>query len=428
MNDIATSPHAVVSLHDIRAAADTLQGWVEHTPCTLSRKLSALTGAEIILKYENRQYTGSFKDRGALVKLLSLTPQQRTTGVIAMSAGNHAQAVAYHAQRLNIPAVIVMPRFTPNVKVERTRSFGAEVVLHGDGLDEAATFTRQLAQDRGLHLVHPYDDPHIIAGQGTIALEMLTAHPDLAVLVIPVGGGGLIAGNAIAAKGMQPAIEIIGVQTERFPAMAQAVANADITCGPSTIAEGIAVKQPGQLTLPVVRDLVGDILLVSEEAIEEAVQLLLSFEKTVVEGAGAAALAAVVKHAGRFAGRKVGLVLSGGNIDLLILSSIIQRSLVRSGRLVRLQVEVRDVPGALADITHRLGTLDANIVEIHHQRAFTNLPLQSAEVEFVLLTRGLDHLQGLTTALTSAGYNPRVLSVDVELTADTRTIHPSRIP
>ncbi len=405
----------MVELDDIQQAATCIRGRAVDTPCTRSQKLSELSGATVYLKFENLQFTGSFKERGALVKLLSLTPAQRQQGVIAMSAGNHAQAVAYHAQQLGIRAVIVMPRFTPNVKVERTRSFGAEVILHGESLDEASALTQQLLHEQGLYLVHPYDDAQVIAGQGTIALEMLAAHPDLEVLIVPVGGGGLIAGNAIAAKGLQPGISIVGVQTARFPAMRQALAGEAIRCGTSTIAEGIAVKQPGRLTSAIVRDQVDDIVLVDEDEIEEAVQLLLCMEKTVVEGAGAAGLAALLAHRERFCGRKVGLILCGGNIDLIILSSIIQRSLVRSGRLVRLHVEVRDVPGGLADVTRLLADADANIVEVHHQRAFSSLSLQSAEVEFVLLTRGLEPLQQIMNTLEAGGYEVKIASADTTM-------------
>ena len=393
-----------VTLKDIRQAAEAIRGSIIETPCTPSRLLGEITGAEVILKFENLQFTAAFKERGALFKLLSLTAAQRDQGVIAMSAGNHAQGVAYHAQRLSIPAVIVMPRSTPNVKVEHTRAFGAEVILEGEGFDDASAFAQRLGRERGLHLVHPYDDEKIIAGQGTVALEMLAAHPDLDMLVVPVGGGGLISGVAIAAKGVRPEIRIIGVEAARFPSMLQALQGLPIECGASTIAEGIAVKQPGRLTQPIVRELVDEILLVDESEIEEAVLLLLEVEKTVVEGAGAAGLAALLKHHDIFAGRKVGLILSGGNIDLLILSSIIQRGLARSGRLVRLRVGVRDQPGSLAEVTRTIGEAGGNIVEVHHQRAFSNLPLQSAEVEFVLQTRGLAHLRQIVDSLQAAGY------------------------
>ncbi len=395
-------------LKDIRQAAATIRGRADDTPCRYSPKLSEIVGARVVLKFENLQFTGSFKERGSLVKLLSLTAAQRKQGIIAMSAGNHAQAVAYQAQRLGIPAVIVMPCFTPNVKVERTRAFGAEVIFHGETLDDAIILGRQLAQQRGLHIVHPYDDEQIVAGQGTIALEMLAVHPDLEVLLGSVGGGGLIAGNAIAAKSLDPQIEMIGVQTKRFPSMLQALQGEPIVCGRSTIAEGIAIKTPGKLTLPIVRQLVDEILLVDEEEIEEAVRLLLEVEKTVVEGAGAVGLASLIKDRDRFAGRKVGIILSGGNIDLPILSAIVQRSMVRSGRLVRLDVEMRDVPGALAEVTRCMGDAGANIVEVRHQRAFTSLPLQSVSVEFVLMTRGLEHLQQIREILKSEGYKTRL--------------------
>jgi threonine dehydratase len=393
-----------ITLQDIRNAAELIRGQVANTPCPYSRKLSEITGAEVFLKFENLQFVGAFKERGALVKLLSLTPEQRKKGAIAMSAGNHAQAVAYQAQRLGIPAVIVMPHFTPNAKVERTRSFGAEVILHGEILDETFGLAQQIAQERELCLVPPYDDEKIITGQGTVALEMLAVHPNLDILVVPVGGGGLISGNAIAAKNLQPTIKIIGVQTARFPSMFQALENQPVTCGKSTIADGIAIKAPGKLTLPIVQKLVDKILLVDEDNIEESVRLLLELEKTVVEGAGAVGLAAILKYRQLFAGRKVGVILSGGNIDLLTLSSIIQRSLVRSGRLVRLCVQIRDVPGTLSDVTRCIGDLGANIVEVHHQRAFTSLPLQLTEVEFVLQTRGLQHLQQIIETLINKGY------------------------
>lgn len=396
-----------VTPREIAAAAEAIRGAVVETPCLPSRTLSEITGVQVVLKFENLQYTASFKERGALSKLLSLGPEERTRGVVAMSAGNHAQAVAYHASRLGIAATIVMPRFTPSVKVEHTRAFGAEVLLDGESLEEAGAVADGLVRERGLHLVHPYDDPRIIAGQGTVALEMLQQVPDLDVLVIPVGGGGLIGGSAIAARSLAPAIEIIGVETERYPSMRQALDGVPIECGTGTIAEGIAVKEPGRLTLPIVRELVSDVLLVSEARLEQAVLLLLEVEKSTVEGAGAAGLAALLDQPERFAGRKVGVILSGGNIDPLILSSIIRRGLVRSGRLVRLLVELRDVPGSLAEIARVLADEDANVIEVHHQRAFSSLPLQSAEVEFVLQLRGLDHVERVFAALRSRGYAAR---------------------
>ena len=393
-----------VTLAEIRAAADALRDAISDTPCLHSRTLSEVIGAAVYLKFENLQFTGAFKERGALNKLLSLSPQQRAAGVVAASAGNHAQGVAYHARRLRIRAVIVMPRFTPNVKVERTRSLGAEVVLHGEDFDAARLHAGVLTEQRSLTLVHPYDDEKVIAGQGTIALEMLMACPQLEVLVIPIGGGGLIAGIATAAKALKPGIVIIGVQAERYPATYHAVKGGRAEFGVTTIADGIAVKEPGTLTLPIVRELVDDIVLVSEGDLEQAIVLLLEIEKTVAEGAGAAGLAALLAHPGRFAGKQVGLVLCGGNIEPLVLAEIIGRGMVRSGRLTRLTVEVRDLPGALAQVTACIAATNANIEEVHHQRRFTNLPLQSAEVEFVLHTRNHAHAVEVITALKAAGF------------------------
>lgn len=400
-----------ISLDDIRSAAEAIRGSLVETPCVQSQKLSIITGVELWLKLENLQYTGSFKDRGALVRLLALTDAERARGIVAMSAGNHAQAVACHAQRLGIPATIVMPRYTPNIKTEQTRRFGAEVILHGETLAEAGQLARQLAEERDLILVHPYDDPYVIAGQGTIALEMLDACPDLEVLIIPIGGGGLIAGNAIAAKAIKPGIEIIGVETRRFPSMQQALAGKQPECGMTTLADGIAVKVPGKLTLPVVRDLVDRIDLVDEADIEAAVLLLMEVEKMVAEGAGATGLAALLANRESLAGRKVGLVISGGNIDLPILSSIIQRGLVHSGRLVRIQVSMRDVPGMLAEVSACIGKTGANIVQVLHQRTFTTLPVQFAMVEFMLQTRGLEHVREIMEALADAGYKTQMSEI-----------------
>jgi threonine dehydratase len=397
-----------ITAERIREAAQTLRDNVVDTPCPYSRTLSAITGAEIVLKLENLQFTASFKERGALLKLLSLSPEERAGGVVTASAGNHGLAVAYHAQRLGIRAVIVMPQLTPNVKVERTRGHGAEVILHGAALDEAATFADELARSQGLHLVHPYDDETIITGQGTIALEMLAVHPNIDVLVVPVGGGGLISGIATAAKDLRPSLTIVGVETARVPSMRAALEGRPVACGESTIAEGIAVKHPGRLTLPIVRALVDEILLIDEEQIEEAVLLLLDVEKTVAEGAGAVGLGAVLAHRDRFAGRRVGLIVSGGNLDLLMLSSIIQRGLVRSGRLVHLYVQVRDVPGALGDVATCIGSVGANIIQVNHRRMLASVPLASAEVEFVLQTRGLEHAQRVVETLRQAHYDVRV--------------------
>jgi threonine dehydratase len=393
-----------VTLQDIRAAAEALRDSIVRTPCLHSRTLSAITGAQVYLKFENHQFTASFKERGALNKLLSLPPEQRARGVVAASAGNHAQGVAYHARRLGIPAVIVMPRYTPGVKVVHTRGHGAEVILHGEVFDDAKAHARELAQQRGLTVVHPYDDEKVIAGQGTIALEMLESWPDLDVLIVPIGGGGMISGMAIAARSLRPQIEVIGAEAVRFPSMYCAVKNVQREFGTTTIADGIAVKEPGALTLPIVRELVSDIQLVDEGDIEQAVVLLLEVEKTVVEGAGAVGLATLLANRTRFEGRKVGLVLCGGNIDPLMLADIIERGMVRTGRLTRLTVELRDLPGALARVTAILAEQNANIEEIFHQRAFTNLPVQTAEVDFVLETRDREHVQQVIHALGAGGF------------------------
>jgi threonine dehydratase len=392
------------SLQDIRDAAALLRGRVVRTPCVRARLLSEQTGAEISLKLENLQFTGSFKDRGALVKLESLSPEERRRGVIAMSAGNHAQAVAYHSRELGIPAVIVMPSYTPNVKVARTRAFGPEVILYGDSVSEAGERAREIAAERGLAFVHPYDDELIIAGQGTVGLELLEEAPELEILLVPVGGGGLISGIATALKAERPELRIIGVETARYPSMLRALEGQPTVFGRFTIAEGIAIKQPGEHTLPVVQRLVDELLLVDEDAIERAVLMLLEQEKVVSEGAGAVPLAALLSYPERFAGRRVGLVISGGNIDLPILSSIIQRGLVHSGRLARLTVEIRDMPGELARTSSLIGETGANIVQVNHQRIFTEIPLQGAELHFVLQTRGPDHIADLVERLRAQGY------------------------
>jgi threonine dehydratase len=394
----------MVRLADIRQAAQRLQGQVLNTPCVESRTISQLTGAQVFLKFENLQFTASFKERGACNKLAQLSDAQRQRGVVAMSAGNHAQGVAYHAQRLGLRAVIVMPRFTPGVKVERTRSFGAEIVLYGDTLDEARSHALELAQQQQLTFVHPYDDEAIIAGQGTVGLEMLEAVPELDTLVVAVGGGGLIAGIAVAAKGLKPGIEVIGVQTLRFPNMFNAVKHAALPQGVSTIAEGIAVGTPGRLTQEIIERDVDDILLVDEGDIEQAIVMLLEIEKTLVEGAGAAGLAALLKHPERFRGRRVGLVLGGGNIDPLLLAAIIERGMVRAGRLARIRVGARDVPGSLARITAIVSEAGANINEVHHQRAFTMLAAQNVEIELVIQTRGRDHIRAVLGALQAGGF------------------------
>jgi threonine dehydratase len=397
-----------VTEQSIRAAAAVLADQLTDTPCLYSRTLSEITGAEVYLKFENLQFSASFKERGALVKLLSLPPAGRSAGVLAVSAGNHAQGVAYHARRLGMRAVFVMPRHTPHVKVEHTRAFGAEVILAGDHFDEARAHGVALAAERNLTLIHPYDDAQVISGQGTVALEMLAREPSLEVLLVPVGGGGLLAGMAVAAKSVKPGIELYGVESENFPSMACALRGETARFADNTIAEGIAVKQPGALTLPIVRELVRDVLLVGEGEIEHAIVLLLEVEKTVVEGAGAAGLAALLTQPERFRGRRVGIVLSGGNIDPLMLSVIIERGMVRAGRLTRLVVELRDLPGALATVTACLAKANANIEEVHHQRAFTNLPLKTIEVEFVLQTRSREHVEEIIRALRAAGFAARI--------------------
>ena len=396
--------HNMLTLNDIEKAAARLQGHLLDTPCVESRTLSQITGAQIFLKFENLQYTASFKERGACNKLAQLTGEERRRGVIAMSAGNHAQGVAYHAQRLGVRAVIVMPRFTPGVKIERTRGFGAEVVLHGDSLDESRNHALKLAEEQLLVFVHPYDDEAIVAGQGTVALEMLQTVPELDTLVVAVGGGGLIAGMAVAAKAIRPGIEIIGVQTSRFPAMVNAIKGTHHPQGLSSIAEGIAVGTPGEIPRAIITALVDDMVLVDEGDIEQAMVMLLEIEKTLVEGAGATGLAALLKYPERFSGKKVGLVLCGGNIDPLLLAAIIERGMVRAGRLARIKVSVRDVPGSLATITAMVADAGANIDEVHHQRAFTMLAAQNVEIELVIQTRGRSHIAQVLAVLNAAGF------------------------
>ncbi len=399
----------MVNLEQVRAAQARLKGHILDTPFVHSRTLSAMVGSEIFLKFENLQFTASFKERGALNRLAQLSPAQCSAGVIAVSAGNHAQGVAYHAQRLGIPALIVMPRFTPTVKVENTRGFGAHVVLHGETFDEAKAHGFELALSRGLTMIHPYDDEAVIAGQGTIALEMLAAEPGLDMLVVAVGGGGLISGIATVAKALAPAIEVIGVQTERFPAMYARFKGVELQSATSSIAEGIAVQVPGTLTAAIVKERVDDLVLVGESDIEHAIVLLLEIEKTVVEGAGAAGLAALLRARldgdRRFLGKRIGLVLCGGNIDPLTLADIIERGMVRAGRLARIRVDLRDLPGALARVTAILAEANANIEEVHHQRAFTTLPVQSVEVDFVLQTRGPEHIALVIERINAAGFH-----------------------
>jgi threonine dehydratase len=400
------------TLADIEAAAARIAGQVARTPCLHSRTLSDIHGCELWLKFENLQYTASFKERGALNRLLALDPAERRRGVIAASAGNHAQGVAYHATRLGIRAVIVMPRQTPFVKIENTRKLGGEVVLHGDSVEDATAHALHLARREGLVFVHPYDDPLVIAGQGTIALEMLEQVPGLEWLVVPVGGGGLISGMAIAAKGRRPDIRITGVEAALFPAVRRILAGETEVPGGPTIAEGIAVKRPGRSTLPVIRALVDEIRIVGEASIEAAVLGLLEIEKTVVEGAGAVTLAAVADDPAAFRGRRVGLVLSGGNIDSRLLSAVILRGLVRTDRLVRFRVGLPDSPGSLARVTSIVAEAGGNIVDVVHQRAFSRLSVKQADVDFTIETRNADHAEEIRTVLERAGFPVRRLQPD----------------
>jgi len=397
-----------VTLDDIRAAAGLLEGQIVRTPSVPARRLAEASGAaEVILKLENLQYTGSFKDRGALNKLLGLSPAEAASGVIAMSAGNHAQGVAYHAQRLGIPATIVMPRGTPFIKVERTRSFGARVMLEGESIDAAAVFARELAAHEGLIFVHPYDDEKIIAGQGTIGLEMLADDPDLDTLVVPIGGGGLISGIATAARALKPGIEVVGVEAALYPSMSDALEQRAPRSGGLTLADGIAVKSPGVITKAIIERLVSEVLLVDESAIEHAVSMLVELQKLAAEGAGAAGVAALLAHPGRFAGRRVGVVVCGGNIDSRMLAQVLMRGLVRDGRVVTLRIEISDSPGVLGTLARTIGESGGNIIEIHHQRLFYDLPVKRADVDAVVETRNSAHVGEIVQALANAGFRTR---------------------
>ncbi len=395
---------SVVRPDDIRAAAMQISNAVRDTPFDVSRTLSEMFGCEIWLKFENLQFTGAFKERGALYRLLQLNAEERRAGVIAMSAGNHAQGVAYHARRLGIPAVIVMPEATPTVKIENTRHHGAQVILHGETLEDAMTFAVDTGRDRGMTFVHPYDDPFVIAGQGTIALEMLRDVSDLDVLVVPIGGGGLISGMAIAAHDINPDIEIVGVEARLYPSMYNATCGKDLPARGDTLAEGIAVKAPGDITTPIVREHVSDIVLVDEWQLERAVSTFLRIEKTVVEGAGAAGLAAIIAQPERFGGRKVGLVLCGGNIDTRLLAGVLTRELAREGRLSQLAIDIPDTPGQLADVSCLIAQSGANVVEVYHQRVFTELPAKATELHLVIETRDNGHLRDVLAALEAAGF------------------------
>lgn len=395
-----------VTLADIRRAQRILAAHVLRTPMLPAPRLSELTGADVHVKYENMQVTNSFKERGARVKLAALSDEARRRGVIAMSAGNHAQAVAYHAQRLGVPATVVMPVTTPFVKVAATKAHGAEVVLHGETISEAQARAEAIASDRNLIWVHPYDDVHVIAGQGTVAVEMLEEVPDLEMLVVPIGGGGLISGMAVAAKGLRPEIDIIGVESELYPSMWNAIRGERRPIGGATLAEGIAVKNVGSLTLPIVRALVRDIVLVDEEHIERAVNAYLTLQKTMAEGAGAAGLAAMLAEPERFAGKKVGLVLCGGNIDPRLLATIMVRELERADRIVSFRLTIPDRPGILGHIATALGQLGANILEVDHRRLFLDVPAKGARLDITVETRDRAHAEEILKAFEADGYQP----------------------
>lgn len=404
-----------ITHEDVVDAAKALHGHLVDTPCVPSRTLSQLTGANIWVKFENLQFTASFKERGALNKLRQLDAAERARGVVAMSAGNHAQGVAYHAGRLGIPATIVMPEGTPFSKVERTEEHGARVVLKGAVLAEAAAEAERLAAEEGLVFVHPYDDPAVIAGQGTIALEMLAAAPELDTLVVPIGGGGLIGGIAVAAKALKPSIRIVGVEVEAYPAMDQALKGQPIEVGGDTIAEGIAVKNVGRHTLEICRALLDDLILVSDADVENAVALFLNIEKTVAEGAGAAGLAAVLAQPEKFKDRKVGLVLCGGNIDSRVLAQVIMRHAVRESRLIAVRVMIPDRPGTLARIAGLVGDAGGNIIEALHQRLFTTTSVKATDIDLTIECRSKRHAERVVAALREkGGFEVKVLAGGVE--------------
>lgn len=401
-----------VTLADIEAAAARIAGAVVRTPTVLSRALSERTGATVYVKFENLQHTGAYKERGALNKLLLMDAGTRSRGVIAASAGNHAQAVAYHARRLGVPAVIVMPNGTPTVKISRTEGHGAEVVLHGDVVDESFGEALRIAEARGLTVVHPFDDFEVMAGQGTVALELLADAPDVDTLVIPIGGGGLISGIAAAAKALKPGIAVIGAQAALYPSMYAKFAGETLPCAGDTIAEGIAVKTPGMLTSGFVNQLVDEIMLVSERDIETAIALLVEGEKTVVEGAGAVGLATLLAHGQRFEGRTVGLILTGGNIDSHLLANVLLRDLARTGRMARLRIELQDRPGALVSVMKLFAAHQVNVVEVLHERVFTRLPAKDAAIDVECEARDSSAILRLIEALEAEGFNVRALPVD----------------
>lgn len=400
------------SIEDIRAAAERIKGAVIRTPMLVSQTLSEIIGAELWLKFENLQFTAAYKERGALNKLLQLSSDERARGVIAASAGNHAQAVAYHARRLGIPTTIVMPESTPTVKVSQTAGHGAEVVLYGAMFDDAYARARELALENGYVFVHPFDDPQIIAGAGTIGLEMLEEAPDLDTIVVPIGGGGLMSGVSIAARAAKPDIELIGVEAELYPSMKCAIQDCHLPMGGDTLAEGIAVKQPGELTSQILRELANDVVLVSERELERSVAMLVGIEKTVVEGAGAAGLAAILSEPERYKGKKVATLLCGGNIDTHLLANVLVRDLVRQGRMARLQINAHDQPGALAAITAILSAAGVNIVDIIHSRIFTRLPAKDTLIEVVCEARDPQSVDEVVTRLEAAGFRVSRASLD----------------
>ena len=393
-----------IAIEDVRAAAAAIADAVERTPTRLSRTLSEIAGCEIWLKFENLQFTASFKERGALNKLLSLSAEERARGVVAMSAGNHAQGVAYHAGRLGIPATIVMPEGTPFSKVKHTKGFGARVFLDGATLTQSFARARAIAAEENLVFVHPYDDPQVMAGQGTAALELLADAPGLDALVVPIGGGGLISGIAVAAKALSPKIEVYGVETRAYPSMYNVIKGENLPCAGQTMAEGIAVKEPGALATQIVRALIKDILLVGERDIEHAIAALLEIEKTVVEGAAAAAYAAVTANRELFAGRKVGIILSGGNIDMRLLSNVILRELSREGRILSIVVEIEDRPGLLARVSTLVGEAGGNILEVFHNRMVTDTSAKLADLGMTIEARDAEHAADIRKALTDAGF------------------------
>jgi threonine dehydratase len=411
------APYAI-TIEDVKRAAQIVQGQVLRTPLVPAPRLSQLTGASVFVKHENMQPTGSFKERGAVTKLESLTDGERKRGVIAMSAGNHAQAVAYHARRLGIPATIVMPDSTPLVKAENTRSYGARVILDGETLYESAAHAREIGEREGLVFVHPYDDPKVMAGQGTIALEMLADAPDLDQIVVPIGGGGLISGIAVAAKALKPSIEIIGVEAALYPSFRNAIKGEDQPIGGATLAEGIAVKTVGQLPLPIVRDLVSDIIAVEEPLIERAVNAYATLQRTMAEGAGAAGLAAMMAAPERFEGRRVGLVLCGGNIDARILASVMVRELERDERITSFRITSNDRPGILGRVASLLGSLGANILEVSHGRLFLDVPAKGVSIDITVETRDRQHTSEVFDALAAEGLAPqRIASRSLPQTA-----------